>query len=616
MTTVGQVGTDTGMSNMTSAQTEARSYPHAFFGISDKYIPTTIKEMYRWAQFIFQVNPIFSRIIHKQASYVTTELIYDCRSSQSEQLWKQMLEQVLGYKLFEKQMLLDYFTFGNAFCRFIFPKQRYLVCPKCETSYPIANIDYTFAGFRFRGTCTKCNYSGNLKAMDKPTRNRTQVKLIRIDPRYIQPIHEPITGATEYLYVVPKALASIIREGSKRKTKIRTILENVPLEVIDAVEKGHLIKFPKDTIYHLKWHSISRDDNSLGDIPFMPVFKVIWLYHTLWRAQEAVSLEHVLPWTFMSPETNSGGVEPLMNVDMSVWNSFMRETINRFRWDPNHIGLTPFPVRAINLRGDAKSLDNWQGLEHLKEVIAAGMGVPATFLFGGSTYSSASVELRVLENDFRNIVLQLNSMLEDFVIPKLVRYFSIPREKIHHEKFKMADDVQQRQLMTTMQQTGTISEKTVATELGFNHDQEKKLIEEEMLEKARLQRIIQLADAETQVAVQKIMAKGQYAVQQIMQTGKDPEEDGAPDGATGFGNQDTQLTYTTNPTALKMQAQNFIKTRSPMQQDIELQQIRATNPEYARAIEDTRKTILNPPKLTALPNEQHEGKKGPGKAAI
>lgn len=590
-----------------------RNYPHAFFSISDKYIPSTMKEMFRWAQYVFTINPMFAQIVRKMSGYVTTDLVYSCRNTDSEQLWRTMLERTLKYKRVEMTLLLDLFTYGNAFVRFIYPKQRVLECASCKNKHMIRDVDYSFEGYRFSGKCTKCGRDGQMNAYDRPLRNRTMIKMVRIDPRYIQPVFEPITGSVEYLYSVPKALASRIREGSKREKKIRVILENTPLEVIEAVEKGHLIKFPQDAIYHLKYDSISRDDNSFGDVPFLPAFKMIWLYHTLWRAQEAVSLEHVLPWMLLSPTTTAGGSDPVYNVNLGKWKSFMNEAILRWRRDPNFVALSPFAVQPVNLRGDAKALDNWEGLDHLKTVISAAMGVPESFLFGGATYSGGSVELRVLENDFRNIILQLDNMLREFTIPKIARYFNFPKDDIHHKDFKMADDVAQRQMLISMHQMGVVSQKSVLDEFGFDPAMEQRRMEKELEERSRLQREIQLKDAETQAEIQKIMAKAQYEANQIMQTGMDPEEEQNPEGAP-FGNQG--LTYQTNPDVIRMQAKNFLATRTPQQRAYELTQIRNTNPDFARAIENELRTAeTGMGKIKALPDKAPP-RRGPEKAVI
>lgn len=591
---------------------QSRAYPHQFFSISDKYIPNTMKELFRWAMYIYSTNGSVNQTIRKMAGYVTTDLVYNESDEKVVENWKSILG-IIKYQRFEKLMLLDYFTYGNAFARFMYPKQRMLKCAKagCGWASPIHNVEYTFKSFRFHGKCAKCGYDGPMDAYDRPTRNKSKFKLIRLDPRYIQPIHEPVSGETEFMFSVPRALANRIKEGSKNKASVQVILENVPLEIITAVEKGHLIKFPKDTIYHFKWDSISRDDNSLGEIPFLAVFKAVWLYSTLWRAQEAVSLEHVLPWLMVSPATTGGGVDPIANFNMESWTSFMREAIPRWRRDPNFVAVAPFPVNAVQLRGDAKGLDNWQGLQHLRETIAGGMGIPESFLYGGSTYSGQSVELRVLENEFRNIVDQLDMFLEEFTIKKIIRYFRYKRIDIHHQKFKMADDIQQRQMLLTLHQSGIASEQTVAAEFGLNHAQEKKKIEKELMDRAAIQRKIQLADAEVQAEIQVIMAKAQARANMIMQGGGDDPED-KKDEKKPFGNQGQ--TFTTNPDVLRMQAQNFLKTRSPMVRELELSVIGQTNPQYAKAIADEMGRLTKDNGKGPAPNPaQLPSRAGPGR---
>lgn len=560
----------------------SRSYPHPFFSISDKYIPNTMKEMFRWAMYVYSTNGNFAQVIRKMSSYATTELVYNTKDQKGLTQWKEMFERTLKYQRVERQLLLDFFTYGNAFVRFLYPKQRMLACPKCKKSQPIANVDYSFNNFRFQGKCPGCAYIGALDVYDRPIKNRSRLKLIRIDPRYIQPLHEPVSGETEFLYSVPRALANRIREGSNKRAHIRVILENVPLEVITAVEKNYLIRFPNDAIFHLKWDSISRDDNSMGEIPFLAVFKMIWLYATLLRGQEAISLEHILPWLMVSPATTSGGTDPISNFSMEGWMSFIRDALPRWRRDPNFVAVAPFPVNAVQLRGDAKSLDNWQGMQHVRETISGGMGFPESLLFGGTNYSGGSVELRILENDFKNIGSILDQLLGEFIMPKIIRYFSYPKIEIHHQPFKMADDVAQRQMFMALHQTGVLSEQKLGSEFGINFEEERERIKNEMEIRTELQRQMQLQDAETQAAIRLIMARAEYDAQQIMMTGQDPKATKDETEKTPFGNQGQK--FQSSPEVIKMQAQSFMRTTPATAREGVLAQISISNPSYAAAI--------------------------------
>jgi len=638
------------LTDKTTLTEPGKQYPHSFFGISDKFIPTTAKEMYRWAQYIFMINPIFAQIINKLSGYVTTDLVYDTDSGKATEKWKNMLDQQLHYKRFEKRMLLDLFTYGNAFARFIWPHEKYLTCRKCKNEQLLRNSDWKFNRFTFYGKCKRCDYNGPMDVKEKQVKNRRRIKLIRIDPRLIQPIYEPVTKTYVYTYTVPKQVAAVLRSSTARPHHIKLFVEELPLAVIDAVKNNALVKFDKDSIYHMKSDSISQDDESLGSIPFLPIFKIIWLYHTIWRAQEAVSLERIIPWTALSPRA-SATQDPIGQINLGEWRENLQEFVKRWRRDPNFVGMMPYPMDVINLRGEGKALDNWNGLTHLRDVMAGGMGVPPSFLFGGSVYSGANVELRVLENDMRNYVLMLEDMLRNFVVPKLTTFASLPKIDIRHENFKMADDIQQKSLITSLRQEGVISEETLVTELGFDYEDEQNKTREEMREKAsqQLQQLreqqelqmeflkkqndeqLRMMQVQMQMQMQaqqeQMQAQQQAQAEQMMmqqQMGMDPamqeEPDAVPPGTMGgqapmdvapvqaptpggadvMAQQAQQLSMT--PELIDQQARAFLQTTTPKQRDILLSNMEKTNPEMARKIRQRMQQIKKEIESLKKPN--------------
>lgn len=601
-------------------------YPHPFFGISDKYIPTTAKEMYRWAQYIYTVNPTFSQVIRKMAGYVTTDLIYDTKDEKAVSLWKEVLDKQLQYKRFEKRMLLDLLVFGNSYARFIWPSDKYLVCQSCQNEFQLKGSDWKIERFKFSATCPRCKATGEKKAIEKTVKNRRRIKLIRLDPRLIQPIYEPVTQTYVYTYTVPRSVASVLRSTEARKEHIKLFVEELPLTVIEAVKTNSLVKFSRDELFHMKSDSISHDDESLGEIPFLPVFKVIWLYHTIWRAQEAVSLERIVPWTAISPRATASQ-DPIGSINLDEWKTNLQTMINNWRRDPNFIGTMPYPMDVTNLRGEGKALDNWQGLTHLRDVMAGGMGVPPSFIYGGSVYSGANVELRVLENDLRNYVLQLEDMLSTFVTPKLAQFASLPKIDIRHENFKMADDIQQKSLITSLRSEGLISEETLINELGFNYDAEQKkgkaerdVKRSEQMAQMKEQQELQLAFAKQQGEMQMELAMKQQAMQfemqleqqgrmqqqqmdqmaanglgpdgQPMQPGMPPgmqpgmqpgmappggQQPGMPKGASGMAR---------TPDLTEMMARDWMGTFAPAQRKTALMQLQRTDPELAEAVKN------------------------------
>lgn len=631
-----------------------KQYPHPFFDISLKYTPTTAKEMYRWAQFIYQTNPIFQQIVRKLAGYVTTNLLINSKNSHAIEQWDRLLNGQLQYKRFEKRMLLDRYVFGNAYAMFLWPTRKYLRCHACEHETALSSVKWKFEDFKFLGSCPKCKHYGPMKAVEKKVQNRSKIKLLRIDPRLISPIYEPVTDSYTYTYNIPKSVAAVLRSSTYRREHMNLFLENLPLAVIEAVKTNTLVKFDEGQIYHMKSDSISQDDASLGEIPFMPIFKVIWLYHTIWRAQEAVSLERILPWTALSPRATAT-TDPISSINLDEWNQRMTSFIDRWRRDPNFIGLMPYPMDVINLRGEGKAIDNWEGLTHLRDVMGAGMGVPPSFLFGGSVYSGANVELRVLENDMRNDVLMLDDMLKNFVIPKLQTYAKMPKADIRHEDFKMADDVQQKGLITSLRSEGVVSDETLLTELGLDPDEEKERIKEEQEEKRsqqlqmmREQQELALEFQQKQIALQEESAARQMKMQmdiqmqaqqqqmamqqqaeaaqmaQMQAAGMDPSMmQGQAGAAPQQGGQPGQaLPKTANPMATlqdirtpdiaEMQARQWLATFPPAQRTNELSQLSRTDPDLARLITNKLRRIKKEQEVASKPMNEVRPPSGKG----
>ncbi len=497
-----------------------QNYPSPFFSLSDQYIPSTMKELYRWAVYAYTVNPHVYQTVRKMAGYVTTELVYSGAGNKSSsfEAWKNLMERKLKVKRMERMYLLDYFTYGAAYAMVMFPYERYLECPSCQSKHKLDNVDWEPQDLAFIAQCTKdgCDYKGEMKAQDRDVKSYNKLKLIRLNPRYIDPIYEDITDSYMYVYVIPKFV--VARLKSQNPVVSKTYMSKIPLAVIDAVRKQENVKLEEDQIFHFKWDSLSRDDNSLGEVPLMPIFKYLWLFHTQWRAQEALAVENINPWLMVSPAAGTT-IDPIKTYNLQRWRIEMQRNIVAWRRDPNHIALAPFPVNQVQLRGEYRNLNNMDSMNMIADMMTVGLGVTPSFLKGGASYSSASVELRVLENDFRNVTLLLDEFI-DWLTNLLRRFYNLPAEKIHHQEFKMADDIQQKQTAMQAMQGGLISKETTVAELGYNAEVEEKKINEELKsenKKIKVQNLEQIKAQNEAARENFIMQTESMVVQQLAQ---------------------------------------------------------------------------------------------------
>ena len=98
---------------------------------------------------------------------------------------------------------------------------------------------------------------------------------------------------------------------------------------------------------------------------------------------------------------NYGAFEPEFLEGLNKTAMELAKDLEKAAVDPNHKVVSPIPVGTTYLGGQGRSLLLVQELQASQEEILACMNLPREFIFGGVSYSSSSISLRVLENDFK-----------------------------------------------------------------------------------------------------------------------------------------------------------------------------------------------------------------------
>ena len=577
-------------------------YPNSWFDLSSTYIPTTMKEMFRWCRYLYSSHSEIAPIIRKKCAYVITKLIYDTEREKSKSLWRELLETTLKIREFEYKLALDEEVYGNAFASILYPFERYLVCATCQHSYQARAITWEYKDHQFFGRCSRCKTTTRMQPKDVAVRSRIRIKLIRWSPQYIDIRHNPLTDSNEYIYRIPKWLRQRITNPKIN----RVLVEETPLAFLTAIRDKKNIALESENLFVLKTPSVSGEDDSFGMPPMLPIFKDAWLYQTYKRAQEAVALEHVLPLTILVPKATDSGLPPHMNIDLTDWSQKTMDIVHRWRRDQNSIYTMPFPVGVENIRGDAKALGVFEEMNMCRQNIAGGLDVPQEFIYGGLNWSGSSISLRVLENLFLSRIERLNDFLRGFVVPRLRRFLSLPNIDIRHADFKMADDAQQKQIALGLRQTNTISDRTTIEELGFDAEREGKRKREEAVE--RNAELISAAKANAE-------AQGiSLAIQARYQNKHDDTRMGNPAtvaqmalSKTGAA-ADPYAPPVMSPRLYDLLAHHFLKkTGTDLDKQMELEQIERSDPRLARAIQERKRLIdkqTNDPFLKPLPEQK------------
>jgi hypothetical protein len=358
-------------------------------------------------------------------------------------------------------------------------------------------------------------------------------RMVRWNPFNVSIDHNTITDEREYWYRISNKDRKSIVKGKK------SWIERTPWIFIEAVKKNKQIKLDTKNLYHMKRPTIADNDMSWGMPIILPVIKDAYWLQILRKANEAISLEHIVPWRILFPAANAE-VSPYVSQNLSTWKSKVEVEVKRWRQDPNHISIMPIPIGTQNFGGDAKLLQVWQEEKVLQQQIAGGIGVPIELVFGGLSWSGSSVSLRILENHFIRDREEIDGFLNQFLIPNLQRYFRLTKIEVKQKNFKMADDVQQKQLLMQMVQMGKVSDTTMMEEndLDFQQEATRRMQEQNiqvenqrktMIQQAELQGAVAVLTARFQATAQAegMKVQQQLMPQPMMQPGM---EQGAPPG--------------------------------------------------------------------------------------
>ena len=546
-------------------------YPSPFFDIAQTYMPPTVKELFRWCTYFFYKDPMIGSVVTKIAEYPVTDFIYNSEGKHVKEAWKNLLEDMLNLKPFLIEIGLDYFTYGNAFVSLNFPFIRWIKCPTpgCDGARRLddTSFEYKLKNFQFAFTCKKCAQTVTGEIDDRPIKDKGGINFVRWSPSNIDIHYNPITGRSRYRYKIPAKIRNAIATGN------RDLLVETPRIFLDALRLKRDIALSEQNLFHFKRPTLAEQDMGWGKPLIIHSMSRMFYLYVLRRAQEAIALQRIMPLEFIFPQANAQQ-DPYQHVNLSNWQATVQGEIQHWRGDPNYISVVSVPLGFERLGGDGRALLLGPEIEVTNKEITGGMGVPLEFVFGGLSWSGSSVSLRTLENHFllyRRLLLRFVNWVKN----RLRLYLDMPDVEIGFTEFKMADDIQRKQMVINLNAANKLSDHTMLTELGFDYEEEQRAIQRETEDRNRIQ-AMQLksqtqAQGEASIEQAKYTARAQEAQQKAMAAAglqpapQDPNAQPADDGSGG----QPQQPQAPDPSQLGQDAQ--MAQQAAMQQASEVQ---------------------------------------------
>lgn len=482
-------------------------YPSPFFDVSQQYVPPTVKELFKWVYFYATNNSFLGPALKKIARYPVTDLILEDKNADLVGNWKTLLNNTLQIKTFQMEVNLDLVTYGNAFVTLHYPFARFLVCPQCKESYPWKTVQKKIQNLKIKIKCKKCLFDGEASIRDVPFKSIENVRLVRINPEFIDIKYNDATGKHTYLYSIPDKLKRQIMSGDP------DILEDTPAIYFEAIKQRKKVRLSNQNLFHLKNPTLAGKDMGWGMPLIATALKDLYYFYTLRRGQEAIINEHIVPFDVIFPQAN-GKFDPYVHSDLTTWKQEIQRQLAAKRKDPNYKAVLPFPVGFERIGGDGKALMLTPEMDFLAKTIIGSVGIPQEFVYGGTMqWSGSSVSLRTLENEFLHHRSQLLQMTI-WIVDRLRIYLGLPAPKsIKFSDFKMADDIQKLQLLIGMASNQKADWEGIQKELGMDPDVVRRKIEEQTLFEAKMQEIQAVRMAEAQAKAQQVQMRYQTQMQ-------------------------------------------------------------------------------------------------------
>jgi hypothetical protein len=472
------------------------AHPNPYYNYSQIYSPKRLKELFKWCEYLFYNSAHIYSALRKVGEYPITEVTYETTNKSLKEKHKNLLERIIRARELLIKATLDKYVYGNAFISMYQPFIRYLKCPKCQTLSNIQNVNYKFNIRRisFSYTCAACNAdvtTGKDGVVDRKLMLSRKVNFIRWDPKLMDIDHNPMTGDSVYYWTIPQDIMQRVNSGHK------TLIDTLPIGVLEAIKEGKKFKFAPEAIFHMKIGGPAGISPQWGLPPLISTLQLFHYTAILRKANEAIALDHMVPYRILHPAQASGNADPVVQISLAKWKDEMSTHLKQFRRDPLHIMYAPIPIGMVQLGGQGRALLTLGEVQEAEKNIVAALGIPIEFLYGGLTNSGMEATLRLIENQLETHVNDLLDLLQ-WADDKCAQFLGWEKIEVGMTKFRMVDDHDKQnsimQIWLQGKQGGAqiISDQTIAQMFDIDLKQEEDNIKQEQLDAVRMQQKMQI----------------------------------------------------------------------------------------------------------------------------
>jgi len=444
-------------------------------------LPQTVEELFDWGEFMWNRCGEYSQAINKIISYFLVDIeVSGVKGYATKRKYKDYLKDDLSIMKISYDISKDIFIYGNSFVSTHVPFERVLHCNNCKASFPIARVNYSMdAKGKFKGVCLQCKKNVKFKRRDNKKQD-AELRVIRWVPRDIDIEFNQITEDSCYYYTPNGDIKAAVAKGD------RIYIENTPWKIIQCVLDNKRVKFEAGKIKHLKYEGISSLKGKLkgwGIPPFFAAFDQVVLLNLLKRYNEAILIDYLIPFRFLSPAKGGPEGDPLLDIDAGQFMRAVEAMIAEQRTRPSAIHSIPYPVNYQAIGGEAKQLAPTELLKFTLETLFNTLGIPQEFFVSNLQTGGPPIGLRIFERQHAVFFNELSSFL-NWVSTRLSDSKLWEEVKLKYVRTSVFEDEQTKEVKLQMLASNKVSNGTALSPYGIDYEEEidKTIDEQEMFD--------------------------------------------------------------------------------------------------------------------------------------
>lgn len=373
--------TDLSSADIGSLYRNNTSHPNPMFDFLTGFVPRRLRDLFVWMEYLYYNSAQIFAALKKFSEYAITDISYESTNTAQKERLKDLHDRRLQIKSVLIRCGLDRWIYGNGFVSLYQPFVRFLKCPTCAKMTNVTKVNYRFRvkgkTFGFEYQCRKCKGTVVGKIIDRRTSNPEKLHVIRWDPKQMDIDHHPLTGESVYYYSVPADIKKRVLKGNKH------LLNSMPKEFLQAVVANQMFKFAPGQLYHMKVEPPAGVEQQWGFPPLTPTMKLFFYSAVLRKANEAIALDHIVPFRVLHPAQNTSAGDPIQNLNLSRMFDEVKTGLRKWRQDPLHMMTSPVPVGVTQIGGDGRALLTLGEVKEAEDSIIAALGIPREFVYGG-----------------------------------------------------------------------------------------------------------------------------------------------------------------------------------------------------------------------------------------